>query len=80
MVFTPVLADGFHWSLNDRKSPQVSRTLLSIVADPNNTEFWMVSMNLFSKSCSAFTNIRGLFEMHQFLIGINVTIMIHRSF
>ena len=32
--FTSVLADDFHWSLSDSKSPQVSRTLLSILAVP----------------------------------------------
>ena len=31
--FTSVNADGFHWSLSDSKSPQVSRTLLSILTD-----------------------------------------------
>ena len=31
------------WSLNDSKSPQVSRTLLSILADLNNAVVWMVS-------------------------------------
>ena len=33
----------FHWSLSDSKSPQVSRTLLSILAVLNNVVFWMVS-------------------------------------
>ena len=33
----------FHWSLSDNKSPQVSRTLLSILAVLNNVVFWMVS-------------------------------------
>ncbi len=32
----------FHWSLSDSKSPQVSRTLLSILADLNNAVVWMV--------------------------------------
>ena len=31
-----MLADGFHWRLSDSKSPQVSKTLLSILADLNN--------------------------------------------
>ena len=26
----------FHWSLNDGKSPQISKTLLSILTDLNN--------------------------------------------
>ena len=33
----------FHWSFSDSKSPQVSRTLLNILAIPNNAVIWMVS-------------------------------------
>ena len=33
----------FHCSLSDSKSPQISRTLLSILADLNNVVIWMVS-------------------------------------
>ena len=32
----------FHWSLSDSKSPLVSRTLLSILANYNNAVVWMV--------------------------------------
>ena len=35
-----------HWSLSDLKSPQVSRTLLSILTDLNNAVGWMVSTRL----------------------------------
>ena len=43
----------FHWSLNDSKSPQVYRTLLSIRTDLNNTVVWMVSTrSLISESFS----------------------------
>ena len=35
-VFTPALADSFLQSLSDSKSPQVSRTFLSIRSDLNN--------------------------------------------
>ena len=31
----------FHWSLNGTKSPQISRTLLSILADLKNAVVWM---------------------------------------
>ena len=34
--FTPALALASHWSLSESKSPQVSRTLLSILANLNN--------------------------------------------
>ena len=43
----------FLWSLSDSKSPQVSRTLLSILADLNNAVVRMVSTRVFiSKSSS----------------------------
>ena len=37
----------FHWSLSDSKSPQVSRTLLSIRSDLNNAEIWIVLILFF---------------------------------
>ena len=41
----------FHWSLSDSKSPQVFKTLLSILADLNNAIVWTVSTRpLISKS------------------------------
>ena len=43
----------FHWTLSDSKSPQVSRTLLSILADFNNA----VAGLLISKSFSIFINV-----------------------
>ena len=47
----------FHWSLSDSKSPQVSRTLLSILAVLNNAVVWMVSTRPpTSKSSSLFSN------------------------
>ena len=47
----------FHWSLCDSKSPQVSRTLLSILAVLNNSVVWMVFTRLpTSKSSSPFSN------------------------
>ena len=36
-----------HWSLSDSKSPQVSRTLRSILTVLNNTVVWMVSPLVF---------------------------------
>ena len=33
----------FHWSMNDSKSPQVSKTLFSILVDLNSAVVWMVS-------------------------------------
>ena len=55
--FTSVLADGFHWSLSDSNSPQVSRTLLIILTVLNNVVVWMFSTRpLSSKSFSPFSN------------------------
>ena len=46
-----------HWSLSDSKSPQVSRTLLSILADLNKAVFWTVSTDpVVSKPSSPCTN------------------------
>ena len=45
----------FHWRLSDSKSPQVSRTLLSILSVLNNAVVWMVSTCLpTSKSVNVF--------------------------
>ena len=45
----------FHWSLSDCKSLQVTRILLSILANVNNVTVWMVSTRpLISKSSSSF--------------------------
>ena len=41
--FLPALADGFHLSLSDHMYPQVSRTFLSILVDPNNATLWIIS-------------------------------------
>ena len=47
----------FHWSLSDSKSPQVSRTLLSILAVLNNVVVWMVPTRPpTSKSSSPFSD------------------------
>ena len=45
----------FHWTLIDSKSLQISRTLLSILADLSNAVVWMVSARpLISNSSSSF--------------------------
>ena len=41
--FTSALADGLSLEMSDSKSPQVSRTLLSILAVFNNAVVWIVS-------------------------------------
>ena len=65
----------FHWSLSDSKSPQVSRTLLSILAVLNNAVVWIVSTRPpTSKSSSPFSN--PLVTVPNASIGIIVTCML----
>ena len=79
--FTPALADGFYWSLNDNHSHQVSQTFLSIPADLNNAEDWIISTcPLISKSSSPFINPLGIVPSAPITIGITVTFMFHSCF
>ena len=67
----------FNWSLNDSKSPQVSRTLLSILANLNYAVVKMVSICAFiSKSSSFF----GIVLIASITIDITVTFMSRSSF
>ena len=71
----------FHWSLSDNKTPQVSRTLLSILANLNNAVVWMVSTrHLISKSSSPITNPLVTVTSAPITIGINVTFMFNCFF
>ena len=71
----------FHWSLSNSKSPQVSRTLLSILAVLNNAVVWMVSTRLpTSKSSSPFSNPLVTVPKAPITIGIIVTCMFHSFF
>ena len=64
----------FHKSLSGSKFPQVSRTLLSNLADVNNAVVWMVStLPLISKSFSSFINPLVTVPKTPITIGINVT-------
>ena len=68
----------FHWSLSDSKSPQVSKTLLSILVDLNNAVDWMVSIRpLISKSSSPCINSMVSVPRAPITIGITVTFMFH---
>ena len=70
-----------HWSLSDNKSPQVSRTLLSILADLNNAVVWMVSTRpVISKSSSLCTNPLVNVTRAPITIGIIATFMFHSFF
>ena len=69
-----------HWSLSDKFS-QVSRTLLSILADINNAVIWMVSTRpVISKSSSPCTNPLVTVPRAQITIGIIINFMFHRFF
>ena len=71
----------FHWSLSDSKSPQVSRTLLSILAVLNNAVVWMVSTcPPTSKSSSPFSNPLATVPNAPITIGIIVTCVFYSFF
>ena len=70
-----------HWNLSDSKSLQVSRTLLSILADLNNAVVWMVSTHpLISKSSCPCTNPLVTVPSALITIRITVTFMFHSFF
>ena len=63
-----------HWRLSDSKSPQVSRTLLSILAVFNNAVVWMVSTRpLTSISSRPFNNPLVTLPKATITIGIIFT-------
>ena len=69
----------FHWSLRDSKSPQVSRTLLSILADHNRAVVWIVFAHpLISNFCSLL--MKPLETVSNAPIGISFTLMFHSFF
>ena len=71
----------FLWSLNDNKSPQVSRTLLSILAVLSNAVIWIVSTRPpASKSSRPFNNPFVIVPKAPIPIGTTVTFMFHRFF
>ena len=71
----------FHWSLSDSKSPQVSRTLLSIVHYLNNAVVWLVSTHhLISKFFSPCHNPLVTVPITRETISITVASMFHRFY
>ena len=68
----------FHWSLIENKSPQVSRTLLSILAVLNNAVVWMVSTHPQTSKSSSLFNIPSVTVPNApITIGIIDTFMFH---
>ena len=71
----------FHWSLSDSKSPQVSRTLLSIMDVLSNAIIWIVSTRLLtSKSSRPFNNPLVIVPKAPITIGKIVTFIFHSFF
>ena len=71
----------FHWSLNDSKSPQVPRTLLSILVVLSNAVVWIVSTRPpISKSSRPFNNPLVTVPNAPITIGTIVTFMFHSFF
>ena len=71
----------FHWSLSDSKSPQVSRTRLSILAVLSNAVVWIVSTcPPTSKSSKPFNNPLVTVPNAPITIGTIVTFMFHSFF
>ena len=70
------------WVTTSRlKSPQVSRALLSILANLNNTAVWLVSTrSLISKISSLCINPLVTVPRARIVIGITVTFMFHSFF
>ena len=67
----------FEW----QQTPQVSGTLLSILADLKNRVVWMVSTRPFiSKSSNPFINPLGTIPRALITISKNVTFIFHRFF
>ena len=68
---------GFHWSLSDSKSRQVSKTILSILEDLN-TVAWMVSTHpLIYNASSPFNNPFVIAPSAPITIDITVTFVFH---
>ena len=78
-IFTIELADGvFFWILSESKTPQVSTTLLSILADLNNAvDGWVSTCPLISKSSSPCTNTLVTVLSAPIITGITVTFTFH---
>ena len=71
----------FHWSLSESKSPQVSRTLLSILTVLSNAVIWIVSTcPPTPKSSRTFNNPLVIVPKAPITIDTIVTFMCHSFF
>ena len=70
-----------HWNLSDSKSPEVSRTLLSILAVLSNAVIWIVSTRPPTfKSSRPFNYPLVIVSKASITIGTIVTFMFHSFF
>ena len=77
-ILAPALADGFSLEFEWIKSPEVSRTLLSILTDLNSAVVWMVPTHPhISNSSSPCTNPLVTILSAPITIGITVTSKFH---
>ena len=65
----------FHGSLSESKSPLVSRTLLSILADLNTVVWILSSRPLISNSSSRVTKLLGIVLSAPIKIGCTISFM-----
>ena len=79
--FTSALADVFHWSLSDSKSPQFSRIRLRILAVLSHAVVWIVATRPpTSKSSRPFNNPLVIVPKAPITIGTIVTFIFHSFF
>ena len=64
----------FHWSLSDSKSPQVSRTLLNILAVLNNAVVW----NNSALNCEAYSSFEGVSSDHR-IVTAKIRLSLRRN-
>ena len=77
-LFKPALGDDISFSMSFSNSPQVSRTLLSILSDLSNPVVWMVAARLLiSNSSSSLTKPLGTVTNSPM---ITVTFVFHSFF
>ena len=70
----------FHWGRSDSKSSQVSRTLLSILADINHGGGQNIIGPFYLKSCQSFLPASRDYSKCTNIIIITVTLMTHSYF
>ena len=70
----------FHWSASDCKSPQISRTLLSIEADLNNAAVLMVSIHPRYPTLLVLSNLLNTILKTPITISITITLTFYNFF